>query len=134
VFDERVRLGGLGRIVAAMAMPDAREALDRIIAIFCDFWDSDPSLGKLHDATSLDAEFGRALAVRNERRRELFIVLVKRMAGDVSAARRHDVVDLMFVLTSQPTYASLRKRRSKRAVCDLIREACSAALAAPRLA
>jgi AcrR family transcriptional regulator len=38
VFDERARLGGLSRIVAAMAMPDAREALDRIIANFCDFW------------------------------------------------------------------------------------------------
>ena len=132
VFNERARLGGLGRIVAAMAIPDAREALDRIIAIFCDFWDSDPSLGKLQAATSLDAEFGRALAERNERRRKLFTVLVERMAGDLSAARRHDVVDLMFVLTNQPTYASLRKDRSKRAVCDLIRETCSAALGAPR--
>ena len=128
VFDERARLGGLGRIVTAMAMPDTREAIDRIIAIFCDFWDSDPSLGKLHAATSLDAEFGRALAFRNERRRKLFTVLVERMAGNVSAARCNDVVDLMFVLTSQPTYASLRKRRSKRAVRDLIGEACSAAL------
>jgi AcrR family transcriptional regulator len=132
VFDERARLGGLSRIVAAMAMPDAREALDRIIAIFCDFWDSDPSLGKLQAATSLDAEFGRALAERNERRRRLFTILVERMASDVSAVRRHDVVDLMFVLTSQPTYASLRKGRSKRAVCDLIREACSAAFGEPR--
>jgi AcrR family transcriptional regulator len=132
VFDERARLGGLGRIVTAMAMPNAREALDRIIAIFCDFWDSDPSLDKLHAATSLDAEFGRALAERNERRRELFTVLVERMAGDVSAPRRRDVVDLMFVLTSQPTYASLRKGRSKRAVCDLIRKTCNAALGALR--
>ena len=37
-------------------------------------------------------------------------------------------LDLMFVLTSQPTYTSLRKRRSKRAVRDLIGKACSAAL------
>lgn len=128
VFDERARLGGLGRLASAMTIADGRVALDQIVAIFCDFWDSDPSLGELHAATSLDAEFGRALAERNERRRKLFAVLVERSAGEASTSRQRDVVDLLFVLTSQPTYASLRKGRSKRAVCDLIREACDAAL------
>jgi AcrR family transcriptional regulator len=128
VFDERARLGGLGRIAEAMAMTDARGAFVRIIAIFCDFWDSDASLGKLHAATALDAEFARALAERNERRRKLFSVLVERMAGDASAARKRDAVDLMFVLTSQPTYAALRSGRSKRAACELIKEACAAAI------
>jgi AcrR family transcriptional regulator len=128
VFDERARLGGLGRLAEAMAMSDARGALDRIVAIFCDFWDSDPSLGKLHAATALDAEFGRALAERNERRRKLLDVLVERMAGDALLARKRDAVDLMFVLTSQPTYAALRSGRNKRAACELIRKACAVAL------
>jgi AcrR family transcriptional regulator len=128
VFDERAERGGLHRLVDAMRVADPHEALDRIIGIFCDFWDFDPSLAKLQAATALDAEFGRALAERNERRRKLFTALIKRMAGEASTARRRNAVDLMFVLTSQPTYAALRKDRSKQAVCSLIREACTAAV------
>jgi len=128
VFDERARLGGLGRIAGAAAMTDPRKALDLVVEIFCDFWDSDPSLGKLHAEAALDAEFGRALAERNERRRKLLEVLVRRVAGAASVARRRDAVDLMFVLTSQPAYAALRRERSKRAVRELINGACNAAL------
>jgi AcrR family transcriptional regulator len=130
VFDERAQGGGLGRIAGAMAMPDAREALDRLVAIFCDFWDSDRSIGQLHAAASIDAEFARALEERNERRRKILGVLVERIAGAAPPARRRDAVDVMFALTSHATHASLRKGRSNRAVCSLITRACGAALQA----
>jgi AcrR family transcriptional regulator len=130
VFDERARRGGLGQLAAAMAMPDAREALDRLVIIFCDFWDSDRSLGQLHAATSIDTEFARALEERNERRRKILAVLVERIAGAAPLARRRDAVDVMFALTSQATHASLRKGRGNRAVCALITRACGAALQA----
>jgi AcrR family transcriptional regulator len=128
VFDERARRGGLGRLAAAMAMPDAREALDRLVSIFCDFWDSDRSLGQLHAATSIDAEFARALEERNERRRKILGVLVERISGAAPLVRRREAVDVMFALTSQATHASLRKGRSNSAVCALITRACGAAL------
>jgi AcrR family transcriptional regulator len=130
VFDERARRGGLFRIAAAMAMPDARKALDRLVAIFCDFWDSDRSIGQLHAATSIDAEFARALEERNERRRKALDTLVEQIAGGAPPARRRDAVDVMFTLTSHAVHASLRNSRSNRAVCALITRLCHAALAA----
>jgi AcrR family transcriptional regulator len=128
VFDERARHGGLVRLVEAMNQTDPREALHRIIEIFCDFWGSDRSIGQLHAAMSLDTEFARAIEERNERRRGLLRALLKRIAGDATPASRNDAADLMFVLTSYPTYASLRRGRSKEAVCRLITRACDDAL------
>jgi AcrR family transcriptional regulator len=128
VFDERASHGGLGRIPEAMRHADPREALHRIIDIFCDFWSSDASIGQLHAAMSFDAEFARAVEERNERRRVLLRALIKRIAGDATPASRNDAADLMFVLTSYPTYASLRNGRSDGAVRRLLTRACDDAL------
>src|SRR6266478_6164475 len=38
VFDEIARQGGLARIPDAMAITDPRAALDRLVEIFCAFW------------------------------------------------------------------------------------------------
>ena len=128
VFDDRAMRGGLGRIASAMAMADARAALHRVVEIFCDFWESNRALGPLHAAISLDTEFAAALEQRNERRRKLLTVLVTRLAGEAPLARRRDAVDMMFVLTGQPAYASLRKGRSHLEACGLIKHGCEAAL------
>src|SRR5919197_6557848 len=37
-FDDIARQGGLFELAEAMAMADARAALDRVIDIFCAFW------------------------------------------------------------------------------------------------
>src|SRR5438552_6669941 len=50
VFDDIARRGGLAGIADAMAMPDPQAALDRLIEIFCAFWNKDPAVGRLHDA------------------------------------------------------------------------------------
>src|SRR4030081_2387058 len=42
VFDDIARQGGLAQIPDAMAMSDPREALDRLVEIFCAFWSRDP--------------------------------------------------------------------------------------------
>jgi AcrR family transcriptional regulator len=130
VFDERAQEGGLGRIGEAMAMDDPRAALGRLIEIFCEFFGSDVSLGRLHDAAGLDPEFAQALAERNERRRVVIGLLIDRInAGDPEAApKTGDAVDLLFGLTSFTMYRSLAANRPQHAVCALLKAACAAIL------
>jgi AcrR family transcriptional regulator len=130
VFDERARQGGLGRIAGALAMEDPRAALARVVEIFCEFWGSDASLGRLHDAAGLDPEFGQAVAERNERRRAVIGVLIDRLnAGRaVPADKTRDAVDLVFGLTSFAMYRSLARNRPQGAVSELLKAACAAIL------
>jgi AcrR family transcriptional regulator len=130
VFDERARQGGLGRIAGVMAMEDPRAALGRLIEIFCEFFGSDASLGRLQDAAGLDPEFAQALAERNERRRIVIGLLIDRIndGGAGTTTKAGDVVDLLFGLTSFAMYRSLAANRSQRAVCELLKAACAAIL------
>src|ERR1700674_4011092 len=50
IFYEIARQGGLVQIPEAMAMPDSRAALDRLVEIFCAFWNSDSAVVRLHEA------------------------------------------------------------------------------------
>jgi AcrR family transcriptional regulator len=130
VFDEAARQGGLGQIAGVIGMDDPRAALGRLIEIFCEFWGSDASRGRLHDAAALDPEFGQALAQRNERRRAVIGLLIGRLnaGGPEAAAKTSDVVDLLFGLTSFAMYRSLAANRPQRAVCELLKAACVAIL------
>jgi AcrR family transcriptional regulator len=129
VFDDIARRGGLNEIAGAMAMADPRAALDRLIEIFCAFWNRDPAVGRLHEAMATDPEFAQALGERNERRRKAFKVLVGRIAAkSVSPRARRDAVDLIFALTSLAMFAMLSRNRSSEEVCTLIKSACRSAL------
>src|SRR4029453_17519217 len=57
VFDDIARRGRLARLNDAMAMADPWNGLDKLIEIFCDFWNGDPALGRLHDPAAPDPEF-----------------------------------------------------------------------------
>src|SRR5882724_4211111 len=81
VFDDIARQGGLHQLVDALAMPDPYAALDRLVEIFCGFWNRDPAVGRLHEAMATDPEFAQALIERNERRRKLVRVIVERIAA-----------------------------------------------------
>ncbi|HZC96689.1 MAG TPA: TetR/AcrR family transcriptional regulator [Bradyrhizobium sp.] len=129
VFDEIARQGGLTKIADAMAMPDPHAALDRLVEIFCGFWNRDRAVGRLHEAMATDPEFGEALIERNERRRKGFDILVGRIAGKAASPRaRQDAVDMIFALTSFAMFAMLRRDRSVDDACKLVKSACSAAL------
>ena len=129
VFDEIARKGGLHQIAEAMATPDPRAALDRMVEIFCGFWKRDPAIGRLHEAMATDPEFASALVERNERRRKGLTVLVDRIAGKAASRRaRQDAVDTIFALTSYAMFAMLSPGRSADDVCHLVQSACSAAL------
>jgi AcrR family transcriptional regulator len=129
VFDEIARQGGLHGLGDAMAMPDPYAALDRVVEIFCVFWNRDPAVGRLHEAMATDPEFAQALIERNERRRKLVRVIVKRIAAKAASRRaRQDAVDLIFALTSHATFAMLSRERAIGEVCRLVQSACRAAL------
>jgi len=129
VFDEIARQGGLEGIAGAMAIADPRAALDRLVEIFCAFWNRDPAVGRLHEAMATDPEFAAALIDRNERRRRGVRVLVDRIAGKTASRRaRQDAVDTIFALTSYAMFAMLSPGRSVDDVCHLVQSACRAAL------
>lgn len=136
VFDEVARLGGLHRIAAAMALPDAYAALERILEIFCEFWASDHALGRLHAAAAADAEFSTALAERHERRRKVIGVLVQRLvaAGSMDKAKAEDATDMLFALSSYAMFEMLRKPGRKPAtVRRMLKSAFSATLENARI-
>jgi AcrR family transcriptional regulator len=128
VFDRRAAHGGLARIPEAMSMSDPRQALDRLVDIFCTFWASEPAVGRLQRIAGADPEFAEAIDARNERRRQAIQVLLGRIDAVERAGRRRDVVDLIFALTSYATYASLKMNRSEPDTCRLIKSACTAIL------
>jgi len=133
VFDERAKKGGLFRVATAMAHADPLEALHQVIAIFCDFWSSDPAIGRLNATASRDAEFALAIAERNERRRKVMGAIVGRLyrAGRVREKARKDLVDMLFAFTSWAMFDQLhRGDRDAGAVCALIVSASDAAVAA----
>jgi AcrR family transcriptional regulator len=129
VFDEIARQGGLTEIPNAMAMSDPLAALDRLVEIFCAFWNRDAAVGRLHEAMATDPEFAQALIGRNERRRKTVNVLVGRIARKTASPQaRQDAVDLIFALTSFAMFAMLRADRSVDDVCALVKSACRSAI------
>jgi AcrR family transcriptional regulator len=129
VFDDIARRGGLTEIANAMAMPDSHAALDRLVEIFCAFWNRDPAVGRLHEAMATDPEFAQALLERNERRRKALNALIRRTAAKTASPRaRQDAVDLIFALTSFDMFAMLSRHRSAEQACALVKSACRSAL------
>lgn len=126
VFDERAARGGLHRIPHAMAGSDPQAALLQVIAIFCGFWSFDPgALGLLHAAGASDPEFEASVRERNDRRRRILSVLVRRMAVDRQLRPKTlvDLVDVLFALTSFPFFSQLTAAgRSTEAACQLIED------------
>jgi AcrR family transcriptional regulator len=129
VFDVIARQGGLTRIEEAMAMPDPRIGLDRLVEIFCYFWNRDSAIGRLQEAMSADPELARALIERNERRRKTLEILVARIdRRKASSSARRDAVDLIFALTSYAMFANLCSNRPADEACRLIQSASRRAL------
>jgi AcrR family transcriptional regulator len=126
VFDDVARRGGLDRIPEAMAEKDPRSALRRIVAIFCEFWYFNRKMmGQILGAGAVDPILEAAIRERNERRRVLIRVILKRMSGvdTVSPEIFNEIVDVVFVLTSHAVFAGLEgKGRSVDAVCRIVED------------
>ncbi len=127
-FDALAEQGNLTSLASAMSMAEPRAALAAVVQAFCDFWMSHEGLGGIFAAAATDAELGRALAARNERRRTLLGVLVDRQ-GSAEAQTRADTVDLLFMLTSFASFTALRgEQRDGAAACALLLSLCDGVL------
>ena len=126
VFDERASRGGLHRLGEATARPDPHAALQRVIAIFCDFWTFDPgALRLLHAVGASDSELAVSVSERNELRRRLLAALVRRMAetAPLPPTAQRDLVDTLFALTSFWFFSQLMTGgRAAPAACRMIQD------------
>lgn len=112
VFDDHAVRGGLTRLPQAVSAPDPREGLRQLVEIFCDFWSQNhEAMAGLQTMSGADAEFAAAIAARNERRRGIIGVLLKRLAerGDVAAGAVTELRDLLFAITSLAFFTELAR-------------------------
>ena len=126
VFDDVAFRGGLHRLPEAMAEKDPRRALARLIEIFCDFWYFNRHmLGQIIGAGAADQRLERAMQERNERRRKMITIILRRLEGADRAPPEvfEEVVDALFVLTGHAVFAGLAdKDRSVGTVCRLVQD------------
>ncbi len=126
LFDDVAFRGGLHRLPEAMAEQDPRVALRKVVAIFCDFWYFNRRmLGQIIGAGVADLRLENAIRERNERRRKLLAVILKRLAGAGGAPPEvfDEVVDVLFVLTGHGVFSGLAaKGRSVETVCRLVQD------------
>ena len=112
VFDDYAVRGGLTRLPQAASAPDPEEGLRQLAEIFCDFWSGDhEAKAGLMAMSGTDAEFATAIAARNERRRGIIGMLLKRLAerGDIASAMVVELRDLLFAITSMAFFTELAK-------------------------
>jgi AcrR family transcriptional regulator len=121
VFDHvAARANIMGRVAGAMQTPDPREALVRLIGVFCLMWQEVRPMAHLHDAAASDPELAESVGARNERRRNAITVLMGRMGR----ADDRDLIDLIFALTSYRTFEALQAGRSGEEACRILTESC----------
>ena len=129
VFDDIAERAGLTRLPQAAGDADPHRGLAHLISIFCDFWSAETGAhGWIHAARTADAELDQALEARNQRRKRLLQVIVGRLIGDERAAARDDLVDCLYVLTSQPVFAGLARERGPNDARRLIEAMASDAI------
>jgi AcrR family transcriptional regulator len=133
LFDDVAARGGLERLEAAFGQPDPRATLAGFIAAFAHFWGSDRRLHRrIHGLAALDAEVEQSLRAREEWRREGLRKIVGRLLGQQArspSARREEVVDLLFMLTSFETFDNLAAAaRTPDEVASLVQRLARAAL------
>jgi AcrR family transcriptional regulator len=121
IFDDTARQGGLFELPSVFAEPDTVQALSRVVSVFCRFWASHGKVfPKFMAVARLDDEIAESLVQRSERRRQVLMVLVGRIA---SGPEQTDLVDVIFALTSFEMYHALSvRRRSGRAIEALIQK------------
>jgi len=133
LLDSLASAGGMQHLAEAFQHPEPYQALDRFIAVFVDFWESDrPVLRALGAFTTLDPEFAAVTEERSGWRRRGIRVLLDRFSkqsGQTGRKAWKDIEDVLFMLTSFATYDTLAvEGRSKQQVTALLRRLARKAL------
>lgn len=129
LFDWLADRGGLDRLAEAFRRPDALEALETFIEVFCGFWASDRvGIRRLRGWASLDPEAEKGGQGRDAWRREGMEVIVRRLREEYDTpppARVAETIDLLHTLTSFESYDNLARtgRRQGEIVALLTRAA-----------
>lgn len=127
LFDDMAAKGGLLEALPnAFRQADPEEALARFVATFGHFWaEGRPIVRRLQALAVLDPELGKAIAGRNEWRRQGLRVIVGRLGRGASSDQ---AVDVLFTLTSFHTFDTLAGQRSPEAVVPVVLRLARAAV------
>ena len=125
LFDDLAARGGLHELRSAFHAADPEAALARYVTLFGRFWASArPVLRRLNALAVLDPELGRAIAARQEWRRQGLQVIATRVAerhGRPAPAMHDPVIDTLFTLTSFATFDTLAgPRHTPASVAPLV--------------
>jgi AcrR family transcriptional regulator len=133
LLDSLASAGGMQHLAEAFRESNPHQAVDRFIAVFMRFWESDRLvLRALGAFTSLDPEFAGVTEERSGWRRKGARVLIERLAKQTGRPKRKEIdeaVDVLFMLTSFATYDMLaRSGRSQDEVTKLVQRLARLAL------
>lgn len=136
VFDVLASRNDLPQLRFAITDPDPWRGFDRLVAVFARFWDSERSaLRRIRGYAAVDAELGRVVRARDERRRQGAAVLLARLGerlGYTDERQRAEATDALFCLTSFETLDCLASGgRSFDDVLRLIIRLCRAGVQPP---
>lgn len=85
LFDRMAGDAGMMRMREVMTAPDGQSMLAAMVEVFTAFWKKDRLLLKrIHGIAAIDAEFGRTVEARNQRRRGIAARVVERMGAGMS--------------------------------------------------
>ena len=129
LFDELAAEGGMGDLRNAFRQPDPEQALAHYITTFGRFWTSGRVIHRrLRAQGVLDPELGRALAARQEWRRQGLRVIARGLVQRPA----EDLIDLLFTLTSFETFDTLAGgARTPAQVTPVVLRLARAALGQP---
>lgn len=117
--------GGMSHLGEAFRDPDPLQGIDRFIAVFMEFWESDRQVIRALGAfTALNPDFAAVIEERSGWRRKGARLLLRRLAketGRPKPAEMDNAEDVLFLLTSFATYDTLAGgRRSTKDVTELV--------------
>jgi AcrR family transcriptional regulator len=126
--------GGMDHLAEAFQLPDPGAAIDRFIAVFAGFWESDRAvLRGLGALATLDPKLGAVLEERYGWRRKGITVLLERhtkQSGRRKVKEMGEAADLLYLLTSFSTYDTLAAgNRSLAEITALLQKAARRLLA-----
>jgi AcrR family transcriptional regulator len=133
LLDSLASAGGMRQLSEAFQQADPLEALNRFIATFVRFWESDRLvLRALGAFTTLDPELSAVVEERSGWRREGLRELIERFSKQKGRPKRKEwrsVEDVLFMLTSFSTYDTLAvEGRTGGEVIALLQELARKAL------
>lgn len=121
LFDDFAARADMRRMRNVFETRDVRKALQTLVVIFCDLWESQrPLVRRLSAMAALDPEIDEAISERSSWRRE---ALEKLLAPKQKGSKLDETVDLLFALTTFETYDTLRARQSAKKVASLLSSA-----------